>query len=136
MITIATTRPETMLGDVAVAVHPGDERYRDFVGRKIKLPLTGRIIPVIADEYADPEQGSGAVKITPAHDFNDFDVGRRHDLEMINILEPDGRDHRAWRDTKRGSKNRNSRSLWGLTRDHARALAVKDMDGSRAACPN
>lgn len=86
-ITVATTRPETMLGDSAVAVHPDDERYKDLVGKVCVLPLVGREIKIIADEYADPEQGSGAVKITPAHDFNDFEVGRRHDLELINILD-------------------------------------------------
>ena len=76
-ITVATTRPETMLGDTAVAVHPDDDRYRDLIGRDVLLPIVGRRIPIIADAYADPEQGSGAVKITPAHDFNDFEVGRR-----------------------------------------------------------
>src|SRR5712671_6218416 len=74
-IAVATTRPETMLGDVAVAVHPGDERYASFVGKRAILPLANRPIPIIADEYSDPEKGTGAVKITPAHDFNDFDVG-------------------------------------------------------------
>src|SRR3546814_9672707 len=88
-ITVATTRPETMLGDTAVAVHPDDERYRDLVGRHAVLPLVGRRIPIVADGYADPEQGSGAVKITPAHDFNDFDVGKQHDLEMISIFDRD-----------------------------------------------
>ncbi|MCB9948409.1 MAG: valine--tRNA ligase [Rhodospirillaceae bacterium] len=86
-IVVATTRPETMLGDTAVAVHPEDERYRDLIGRHVILPLVGRHIPIVADEYADPEQGSGAVKITPAHDFNDFEVGRRHGLPMINIFD-------------------------------------------------
>jgi valyl-tRNA synthetase len=86
-LTVATTRPETMLGDTAVAVHPDDDRYKDLVGKHCILPLVGRRIPIVADDYADPEQGSGAVKITPAHDFNDFEVGRRHDLEMINILD-------------------------------------------------
>ena len=90
-ITIATTRPETMLGDVAVAVHPDDERYRDLVGEYVLLPLTNRRIPIIADSYSDPEKGTGAVKITPAHDFNDFEVGRRHELPLINILQRDGR---------------------------------------------
>jgi valyl-tRNA synthetase len=85
-ITVATTRPETMLGDTAVAVHPTDERYTHLVGRKVRLPLVGRLIPIVADEYSDPEKGTGAVKITPAHDFNDFEVGRRHDLEVINIF--------------------------------------------------
>lgn len=84
---VATTRPETMLGDSAVAVHPDDERYKDLVGQTIELPFTGRQIPVIADEYVDPEFGSGCVKITPAHDFNDYEVGKRHDLELINILD-------------------------------------------------
>lgn len=86
-ITVATTRPETMLGDTAVAVHPDDERYRHLVGKFAVLPIIGRLIPIVADEYADPEQGSGAVKITPAHDFNDFEVGRRHNLAMINVLD-------------------------------------------------
>ncbi|RDI59951.1 valine--tRNA ligase [Microvirga subterranea] len=88
-ITVATTRPETMLGDVAVAVHPEDERYRDLIGRFAVLPLVGRRIPIVADEYSDPEKGTGAVKITPAHDFNDFDVGKRHKLSLINILGPE-----------------------------------------------
>ncbi|HEV7368987.1 valine--tRNA ligase [Arenibaculum sp.] len=90
-ITVATTRPETMLGDTAVAVHPEDERYRDLVGKFVRLPLVGRLIPIVADEYADPETGSGAVKITPAHDFNDFEVGKRHGLDMINVLDRDAR---------------------------------------------
>jgi len=85
-LTVATTRPETMLGDVAVAVHPEDERYRSIVGRQVILPLTGRTIPVIADEYVDREFGTGCVKITPAHDFNDYQVGQRHGLAQINIL--------------------------------------------------
>ncbi len=86
-ITVATTRPETMLGDSAVAVHPDDERYSDIVGKTVILPIVGREIPIVADDYADPEKGSGAVKITPAHDFNDFEVGRRNKLEMINIFD-------------------------------------------------
>ena len=90
-IVVATTRPETMLGDSAVAVHPEDDRYTHLVGRNVRLPLTGRLIPIVTDEHADPEQGSGAVKITPAHDFNDFEVGRRHDLEMINIFDKHAR---------------------------------------------
>src|SRR6266478_1900974 len=90
-ITVATTRPETMLGDVAVAVHPDDERYRHLVGEHAVLPLVGRRIPIIADEYSDPEKGTGAVKITPAHDFNDFEVGRRHDLPLVNVLDVEGR---------------------------------------------
>jgi valyl-tRNA synthetase len=85
-LTVATTRPETMLGDVAVAVHPDDERYRSFVGKSVRLPLAGRTIPVLADDYVDREFGTGAVKITPGHDFNDYAVGKRHDLEQISIL--------------------------------------------------
>ncbi|WP_406871646.1 valine--tRNA ligase [Aminobacter sp. P9b] len=85
-ITVATTRPETMLGDTAVAVHPDDKRYAHLVGRNVVLPIVGRKIPVVADEYSDPEKGSGAVKITPAHDFNDFEVGKRNNLPAINIL--------------------------------------------------
>ena len=90
-ITVATTRPETMLGDSAVAVHPEDERYKDLVGKNAVLPLVGRLIPIVADEYSDPEKGSGAVKITPAHDFNDFEVGRRHGLPLISVLDEDAR---------------------------------------------
>ena len=85
-IVVATTRPETMLGDTAVAVHPDDERYKKLVGKHVILPLVGRKIPIVADEYSDPEKGSGAVKITPAHDFNDFEVGKRHALPQINIF--------------------------------------------------
>src|SRR6201997_428562 len=90
-ITVATTRPETMLGDTGVAVHPTDGRFADLVGKSVRLPLTDRLVPIIADEYADPETGSGAVKITPAHDFNDFEVGRRHGLILINIFDQDAR---------------------------------------------
>src|SRR4051795_12240045 len=86
-ITVATTRPETMLGDVAIAVHPDDERYNAFIGKHAILPLVGRRMPIVADEYSDPEKGTGAVKITPAHDFNDFEVGQRHGLELINIMD-------------------------------------------------
>ena len=86
-ITVATTRPETMLGDTGVAVHPEDERYKDLVGRHVVLPLVGRKIPIVADAYADPEKGSGAVKITPGHDFNDFEVGKRAGLDVINIFD-------------------------------------------------
>lgn len=88
-IEIATTRPETMLGDTAVAVHPDDERYRAFVGRRLRLPLTDREIPIIADSYVDPAFGTGAVKVTPAHDPNDWEIGNRHELPRINILNPD-----------------------------------------------
>jgi valyl-tRNA synthetase len=86
-IVVATTRPETMLGDTAVAVHPKDERYQALIGRAVRLPIVGRPVPIIADDYADPEKGSGAVKITPAHDFNDFMVGKRNNLPMINVFD-------------------------------------------------
>ena len=88
-ITVATSRPETMFGDIAIAVHPSDERYKDLVGKKVILPVVGREIPVIADEYPDPEKGTGAVKITPAHDPNDFEVGQRHGLEIISCMNDD-----------------------------------------------
>jgi valyl-tRNA synthetase len=90
-IVVATTRPETMLGDTAVAVAPDDERYIDLIGRHAVLPLVGRRIPIIADEYSDPEKGTGAVKITPAHDFNDFEVGRRHHLPLVNVMDAEGK---------------------------------------------
>ncbi len=90
-IVVATTRPETMLGDTAVAVHPEDERYAALVGKKLRLPLVGRLIPIVADDYSDPEKGTGAVKITPAHDFNDFEVGKRHGLRLINVLDAQAR---------------------------------------------
>ncbi len=88
-LVVATTRPETMLGDSAVAVHPDDDRYRDLVGEEVVLPIVGRRIPIIADDYVDPEFGTGCVKITPAHDFNDYDIGKRHDLPMYNVLTDD-----------------------------------------------
>jgi valyl-tRNA synthetase len=91
IITVATTRPETMLGDTGVAVHPENEKLRHLIGKYVILPLVGRRIPIVADEYADPEKGTGAVKITPAHDFNDFEVGKRHDLPRINVLDAEGR---------------------------------------------
>ena len=90
-ITVATTRPETMLGDTAVAVHPDDARHAHLVGRHAVLPLVGRRIPIVADEYSDPEKGTGAVKITPAHDFNDFEVGRRHHLPQVSVLDVEGK---------------------------------------------
>ncbi len=90
-IVVATTRPETMLGDSGVAVHPDDERYQHLIGKNVVLPLVGRLIPIVADQYSDPEKGTGAVKITPAHDFNDFDVGKRHDLRQINVLDQFGK---------------------------------------------
>ena len=88
-VEIATTRPETMLGDMAVAVHPDDERYRHLIGKTVILPIVNREIPVVADEYVDMEFGTGVVKITPAHDPNDFEVGKRHDLPMINVMNDD-----------------------------------------------
>jgi valyl-tRNA synthetase len=113
-INVATTRPETMLGDVAVAVHPEDERYRDLIGQFAILPLVGRRIPIVADEYSDPEKGTGAVKITPAHDFNDFEVGKRHKLPLINIFGtiasgPASASSPCWRSAR--SSSRSSRTL-------------------------
>src|SRR5687768_1860551 len=90
-VVVATTRPETMLGDTAVAVHPDDPKWKHLIGKHAILPLVGRRIPIVADEYSDPEKGSGAVKITPAHDFNDFEVGRRHELPLVNMLDGDAR---------------------------------------------
>ena len=116
-VTVATTRPETMLGDTAVAVHPDDERYRDIVGRNAVLPLVGKKIPVVADEYSDPEKGTGAVKITPAHDFNDFEVGKRNGLEVVNILD------------ERGRLNGNVPEKYaGMERFEARAAVVRDLE--------
>ena len=95
-VIVATTRPETLLGDVCVAVHPEDERYTDLIGKTVQLPLTGREIPVVADDYVDPEFGTGCVKITPAHDFNDWEIGQRHGFEPINIFTPEARiNHQA-----------------------------------------
>jgi valyl-tRNA synthetase len=90
-LVVATTRPETMLGDTAVAVHPDDERYQHLIGKAVKLPITGRQIPVVADDYVDPEFGTGCVKITPAHDFNDYEVGKRHNLPLVNVFDRDAR---------------------------------------------
>ena len=116
-LVVATTRPETMLGDTAVAVHPDDPRYASLVGREILLPIAGRRIPVIADDYVDPEFGSGCVKITPAHDFNDYEIGRRHGLEMINVLDDDA------------SLNESVPAAYrGLDRFAARERVVAEMD--------
>ncbi len=101
-LVVATTRPETMLGDTAVAVHPDDTRYRHLVGEEIDLPIAGRRIPIIADDYVDPEFGTGCVKITPAHDFNDYDIGKRHDLPMINVLTDDAAMNDACPEAYRG----------------------------------
>ncbi|MEE0001377.1 MAG: valine--tRNA ligase [Weissella confusa] len=114
-IEIATTRPETMFGDVAVAVHPSDERYKDLVGKMVRVPLVGREIPIIADEYVDPEFGSGMVKITPAHDPNDFGVGNRHNLERINTMNEDA------------SMNERAGKYVGMDRFDARKAVVDDL---------
>ncbi len=115
-LVVATTRPETMLGDTAVAVHPDDERYAHLVGKHIALPLTGRTIPIIADEYVDREFGTGCVKITPAHDFNDYEIGIRHGLPQINVLTDDARINDQMPEKYRG-----------LDRFEARALIVDDL---------
>ncbi|MEC8851046.1 MAG: valine--tRNA ligase, partial [Pseudomonadota bacterium] len=116
-ITVATTRPETMLGDSGVAVHPEDPRYLDLIGGHAILPLVGRRLPIVGDSYSDPEKGSGAVKMTPAHDFNDFEVGRRHDLEMINIF-----------DAQACLNDNVSEAFRGLDRFAARAKVVAAME--------
>jgi len=113
-ITIATTRPETMIGDTALAVNPNDNRYKKFIGKKVIIPLANREVKVIADNYVSMEQGSGALKVTPAHDFNDFDIGKRHNLEFINILE------------KNGKLNKNvPKEFIGMDRFEARTLIIK-----------
>ena len=118
-VVVATTRPETMLGDTAVAVHPDDERYSAFIGKTITLPLVGREIPIIADDYVDKDFGTGVVKITPAHDFNDYDMGKRHDLPMINILNDDA------------SLNEGVPEAYqGLDRFDARKKVVADLDAA------
>ena len=114
-IEIATTRPETMMGDVAVAVNPSDERYKDLVGKEVVLPLQGRHIPIVADQYVDPEFGTGMVKITPAHDPNDFEVGNRHNLERINTMNDDA------------TMNENAGKYCGLDRFEARKAIVSDL---------
>ena len=101
-LVVATTRPETMLGDTAVAVHPEDERYSHLIGKTVALPLTDREIPIIADSYVDPEFGTGCVKITPAHDFNDYAMGERHGLPMINIFTKDAKLNDVVPETYRG----------------------------------
>ena len=115
-VTIATTRPETMLGDTAVAVHPDDERYQDLIGKTLIVPLIGREIPIVADDYVEPEFGAGALKVTPAHDKNDFDIGKRHDLEVVNIMNADG------------SLNENAGTYEGMERFAARDQIVKDLE--------
>ena len=115
-ITIATTRPETMLGDTAVAVHPDDERYTGLIGKHVVLPLLDREIPIIADEHADPEFGAGALKVTPAHDKNDFEIGKRHDLEVLTVMNPDA------------TINEHGGPYEGLDRFEARKRIVADLE--------
>lgn len=118
-IVIATTRPETLLGDAAVAVHPDDPRYQHLVGKQLNLPLCDRIIPIIADDYVDPEFGSGCVKITPAHDFNDHEVGKRHELPLISIM------------TKKATINKNAPLAYqGMDRFVAREQIIEDLDAA------
>ena len=116
-VVVATTRPETMFGDTAVAVHPEDNRYRDLVGKELSLPLASRNVQVVADEYVDPEFGSGCVKITPAHDFNDYEVGQRHNLQMINIFDEEAR-----------LNDNVPPAFRGLGRDEARAKLVAELE--------
>ena len=123
-IEVATTRPETMLGDTAVAVHPEDGRFAALVGRHAILPLTGRLIPIIADTYSDPEKGTGAVKITPAHDFNDYEVGKRHDLPMPSVLDIEGRVTLA----EIGGDDPFLQSLQGMDRFEARKLILAELE--------
>ena len=136
-IVVATTRPETMLGDTAVAVHPNDERYTGLVGKMVAHPITGRLIPIVADDYADPEKGSGAVKITPAHDFNDFKVGQRHGLQLINILDDRARilaEPEHWRRDGEGAYVREESGeqtpldLGGADRFVARQAIVEELE--------
>ena len=118
-ITIATTRPETLLGDMAICVHPDDVRYQNLIGKMVELPLCNRVIPIIADDYVDPEFGTGALKITPAHDFNDYAVGKRHDLEMLSILNLDA------------TINANAPAAYqGMDRFVARKQIVADLDAA------
>ena len=117
-LVVATTRPETLLGDTAVAVNPDDERYQQWIGKSVRLPLSGRNIPIIADNYVDKEFGSGVVKITPAHDFNDYEVGKRHNLPMINILHKDG------------ILNENAGAYQGLSVAEARTRVLQDLEAA------
>ncbi|HVV62237.1 MAG TPA: valine--tRNA ligase [Pseudolabrys sp.] len=129
-IVVATTRPETMLGDTAVAVHPDDERYKALIGKTVILPLVGRKIPIIADDYSDPEKGSGAVKITPAHDFNDFEVGKRHNLPQVNVLTTEAKI--TFADPAFGGQGGEdfawTRSLEGKSREEARKAIVARLE--------
>ena len=121
-VTVATTRPETMLGDTAVAVHPDDERYKHLIGRQVRLPLVGRLMTIVGDDYSDPEKGTGAVKITPAHDFNDFEVGKRHEAEgarPINVLDAEAK----------VSLKDNLAFFEGVESDHDHARLIAAVDG-------
>ena len=135
-ITVATTRPETMLGDTGVAVHPDDPRYRDLIGREVILPLVGRRIPIVGDEYPDPEAGTGAVKMTPAHDFNDFELGRRRGLRAISVLTPEARVTLSGNDDFLAGlePDEATRALWsrleGMDRFEARKAVVDAMEAS------
>lgn len=112
---IATTRPETMLGDTAIVVNPDDERYQDVIGKTVILPIVGRELPIIADDYVDKEFGSGAMKVTPAHDPNDFEIGNRHDLERIVVMDETGR------------MNAEAGKYEGMDRFECRKQLVKDL---------
>ncbi|WP_148862453.1 valine--tRNA ligase [Marinobacter fonticola] len=135
-LVVATTRPETMLGDTAVAVHPTDERYQHLIGKTILLPLVGREIPIVADEHADPEKGAGCVKITPAHDFNDYAVGKRNGLAMINVMTPDA-NIRSVGEVFNSDGTANTEldgtlpeAYAGLTREDARKQIVADLEAA------
>nr|WP_297731588.1 valine--tRNA ligase [uncultured Maricaulis sp.] len=125
-LVVATTRPETVLGDSAVAVHPDDERYQHLIGKMIRLPIASVEIPIVADEHADPEQGTGCVKITPAHDFNDFEVGKRHDLPLVNILDREAR--LLTEDDGTGGLDRIPAEWRGMDRFEARKKLVAKME--------
>src|ERR1700739_2957350 len=132
-IVVATTRPETMLGDSGIAVHPDDTRYADLVGSNVILPLVGRKIPIVGDDYSDPEKGSGAVKVTPAHDFNDFEIGKRHGLPQINIFDEEARlalkDNADFRDGVPASADLDETlKLDGLDRFAARKAVVARLE--------
>ena len=116
-LVVATTRPETMFGDTAVAIHPKNPELKSFIGRKVIVPLVNKEIPVIADDYADPDKGSGAVKITPAHDFNDFIIGKKHNLNFINIF-----------DTEAKLNNNVPATFIGLDRFEARKKIIKKLN--------
>jgi len=120
-IPVATTRPETILGDSAVCVNPGDERFKKFIGREVKVPFTDRSIPVIADEYVDPAFGTGALKVTPAHDLNDYELGVKYNLQVIKVMNPDA------------SMNEKAGMYQGLDRFEARKKIWEDLEASGSA---